>query len=59
MMRKLNSAKTYALVSGLIMFTFGIVKFAFRGSAQVPDYVLLFSIVFGFWGILTVFSRSK
>jgi hypothetical protein len=57
-MRKLSKARTYALTTGLIMFVFGIVKFAFRGSAHVPDYVLIFAIIFGFWGILAAFTQS-
>lgn len=59
MIRKLNKARTYALVSGLVLFAFGIIKFAFRGAAQLPDYILIFSIIFGFWGILAAFSSSS
>lgn len=57
-MKRLNNTKTYALVTGFVLFLYGVVKFAFRGSAHVPDYVLLISIIFGFWGILAAFSKS-
>lgn len=59
MMKKLNNPKIYALVTGLVLFSYGIIKFAFRGASQLPDYILLFSIIFGFWGILTVFGKKE
>ena len=57
-MKKLNSTRIYALITGLVLFSYGIIKFAFRGGSQLPDYILLFCIIFGFWGILTVFTKK-
>ncbi len=58
LMNKLANPKTYSLVVGLLLFTFGIVGFAFRNSFDLGDKYLIFSMVLGFWGIISAFAHS-
>jgi hypothetical protein len=51
-MRRFSSPKTYALISGMILFVIGVYGFAFRGQTPLPDGFLVLDILLGFWGIL-------
>ena len=57
-MIKLQSSKTYALITGIILFGLGFFGFAFRTSFNLPDSYLFFSLILGFWGIM-VGSKAR
>ncbi len=57
-MLKINSPKTYTLVTGLILFAIGLFGFAFHGNLNIPDSYLVASLVLGFWG-LVVAANSR
>ena len=50
-MIKLTNPKSYALITGIVLFAFGILGFAFRNSFGISDVYLLGSLVLGGWGI--------
>ncbi len=47
--------KIYALVCGFLLFAFGVVGFAFRGSFDIGGQYLILSLLLGFWGLLVAF----
>jgi len=51
-MLRINSPKTYALVTGLVLFCLGLFGFAFRSSFNIPDSYLVISLILGFWGLV-------
>ncbi len=55
-MPKLTNPKTYALVSGLILFVLGVIGFAFRNSFDIPDKYLILNLILGLWGIVAAFA---
>ena len=58
-MIRLSSAKSYALITGLILFILGLFGLAFRSSFNLPDNYLFFSLVLGFWGIVTGVGKNN
>jgi hypothetical protein len=58
-MNRLLSTRFYTFTLGLLLFAIGIYGFAFRGLNALPDYLLLFGTIFGFWGlVITIFSKK-
>lgn len=57
-MDKFLSPKTFALTVGLLLFLFGVFGFAFKTTFDVADKYLLISIILGFWGVGSAFSRD-
>jgi hypothetical protein len=55
-MPKFVSSKTYSLVTGLLLFAFGVVGFAFRNNFNLADKYLLLSLILGFWGVICAFD---
>ncbi len=51
----LNSHRSYALVTGSVLFLFGVVGFAFRQSFDLADKYLVLSLILGFWGVVVGF----
>lgn len=45
--------KNYTRIVGVILFTLGLVGFAFRSDSSLPDGYLSAAIVLGFWGIVS------
>lgn len=55
-MRKFANPKIYSLVCGLLLFSFGILGFAFRNNFDLADKYLVLSLILGFWGIISSFN---
>jgi hypothetical protein len=55
-MIKFYNSKNYALITGLILFLFGVVGFAFRGGFNIADKYLILSLILGAWGIYCAFN---
>ncbi len=56
---KLSSLRTYALLTGVLLFTLGFLGFAFRGNFKAPDSYFLGALVLGFWGIVTGLANRQ
>ena len=55
---KLNNPNTYAAVVGVLLFTLGLLGFAFKHTFKLADVYLIGSLVLGLWGILSVFKKQ-
>jgi len=51
-MVRLNNPRSYAAITGFILFLLGFLGFAFRSSFDIPDSYLFASLVLGFWGLM-------
>lgn len=49
----LSQPRNYSRVVGVILFTIGLVGFAFRSDDSLPDVYLVGAIILGFWGIVS------
>jgi hypothetical protein len=58
-MLKLSSTKSYALITGTILFLLGLLGFAFTGSFNLPWQYLFFSLILGFWGIVISVAKKQ
>jgi len=56
-MIKLHNPKSYALITGIILFALGFLGFAFRNNFDLPDRYLIVSLILGFWGIVVGVAR--
>lgn len=51
-MKKIANKQFYCLLTGSILFSIGLLGYAFRTGFNVPDSYLLLNLLLGFWGIL-------
>lgn len=49
----LRQTKNYARIVGVILFSMGLIGFAFRSDSSLPDKYLVGALVLGFWGIVS------
>jgi lipoprotein signal peptidase len=57
---KFTTPQFYTLFTGIVLFLFGFLGFAFNSIFNVADSYLFFSLVLGFWGIVVgINSRTK
>jgi hypothetical protein len=56
---KFNTPRFYTLFTGVILFLFGFVGFAFPQIFNLANTYYFFSLVLGFWGIVLGISKTK
>jgi hypothetical protein len=56
---KITSKRTYALVTGILLFVLGFAGFAFRENFAISNTYLIGSLILGFWGIVVGASKSQ
>ena len=49
----LKQTKNYARIAGVILFSIGLLGFAFRSDNSLPDMYLGGALLLGFWGIVS------
>jgi hypothetical protein len=49
----LKPTKNYARIAGVILFSIGLLGFAFRSDNSLPDLYLGGALILGFWGIVS------
>lgn len=57
-MAKFSRHRTYAAITGTLLFLLGFLGFAFRPQFDVPSSYLLGALVLGFWGVVVTFSET-
>jgi uncharacterized membrane protein HdeD (DUF308 family) len=57
-MMKLNNPRSYSLITGVVLFLFGFLGFAFPNYFSVSGIYLFVALVFGFWGIVVGVTKK-
>lgn len=58
-MIKLNNPRSYSLITGIILFAFGFLGFAFPSSFNFSGNYLFVSLILGFWGIVVGVGKKQ
>jgi uncharacterized membrane protein YiaA len=58
-MVKLSTPRSYALITGVILFLIGFCGFAFPNIISLPGGYLFAALVLGFWGIVVGVNNKQ